>query len=451
MSDESISQETQQNKDFLTDLQHYASIQYASSDLGRQTHLMALRNTIAYAAIAVQNNPIIPESEKTPAMMSALTAVLIGDPKQSSSGLAELRTAYDNRNEGAYNIRSALGFREPNLLNFAGDSGFAPQYFDTGKPGFQTQHALAGVLAGYQSYRSTGHDGNLQPNTALGMAANIAGSIAAESASGATATVLHYTERLKGTKPDAKLYDKSVPLGADLAAGRVHRLQLADSLVLATGDDERRELARQGLENLTKSTPSQISQALATNTEFSLTERPTIGHSLDQVLPQNLQSMLGGSDDLGTRNDIDHITIAPSGIKPGDNANNLRLMAAQFDAKSFWGKPHMLILEDGTVQGPADGGVPFNQNAPFDRRGRKSDGLAVMYAGNSEPNPLQKQAIGEIETWLQTQRNAAGYTGAIRVEGNGPEADKLLRLQPSPQISVRPQQHPQMSSPGATP
>ena len=60
----------------------------------------------------------------------------------------------------------------------------------------------------------------------------------------------------------------------------------------------------------------------------------------------------------------------------------------------------MLILEDGTVQGPADGGVPFNQNAPFDRRGRKSDGLAVMYAGNSEPNPLQRQAIGEIETWL---------------------------------------------------
>lgn len=275
--------------------------------------------------------------------------------------------------------------------------------------------------------------------------------IISNSAVDKTATALHYLERGIGTKPDAKLYDISVPIGKQLAAGEIHRLQLADSLMLVSGDDRHREIARNALGKLATATPSEVQTALAVNSAFSLSVRPTIGHPLESILSCDLQSMHCGSDTLGSRSDIDHITVGPSGINHGDSRNDLHYIAAQADINSSRGKPHMLILEDGSVQGPADGGVPFNQNAPFDRRGRKGDGIAVMYAGSGAPNILQKQAIEDIQTWIQTERNAAGHSGSVHIEGNNPDADKLLQLQETPRNLIKPQMRPQLGGLGASP
>lgn len=126
-----------QRSSLFDELQQYASIQYAAADQNQQSHLMALRNTIAHAAIQVQKDNSLTDSDKTPAMMSALTNVLVGDTEKSPPGMSELATSYLNRNEGEHHVRSAMNFREPNLVNFAGDSGFSQQYHDIGKAEFR--------------------------------------------------------------------------------------------------------------------------------------------------------------------------------------------------------------------------------------------------------------------------------------------------------------------------
>lgn len=127
------------------------------------------------------------------------------------------------------------------------------------------------------------------------------------------------------------------------------------------------------------------------------------GVPLQEVLPQNYREMTQGADEMGERSDVKRIAVERTGLAANDAGNSLERLAA--DPQSP--KAHILILADGSVQGPADGGVPFEHN-PRIAAGRNSETLGVLYAGEGAMNDAQYRTVLQLQGWLSEQRQGHG-------------------------------------------
>lgn len=127
------------------------------------------------------------------------------------------------------------------------------------------------------------------------------------------------------------------------------------------------------------------------------------GVPLQEVLPQNYREMTQGADEMGERSDVKRIAVERTGLAANDAGNSLQRLAA--DPQSP--KAHILILADGSVQGPADGGVPFEHN-PRIAAGRNSETLGVLYAGEGAMNDAQYRTVLQLQGWLSEQRQGHG-------------------------------------------
>jgi len=189
--------------------------------------------------------------------------------------------------------------------------------------------------------------------------------------------------------------------------------------LIATGGDRFAEVEKSGLRQLGEGA---YGLAVSTYEEIS----PPKGQGLGAVLPPSHASMAQGADMMGERSEVSRIAIERTGLAANDPTNNMTTLAQEV------GRPraHLLILEDGSVQGPESGGVGFGNN-PQIAAGRNGGTLGILYAGTGAMNDAQWKTVQQVQDWLGTQRGTEGLSSNIETIAGSTKTAELLNL-PTP-------------------
>lgn len=185
--------------------------------------------------------------------------------------------------------------------------------------------------------------------------------------------------------------------------------------IIATGGDEYAAVQKSGLRELGEG---------AYAVGEGLLGKPQ-GKPLAEVLPPNHASLAQGADDMGERSEVARIAVERTGLAANDPANSMSLLAQQPGPRA-----HLLVLEDGSVQGPESGGVPFGNN-PQIAAGKNGGTLGILYAGSGAMNDAQWNTVQQVSSWLGAQRQAEGLGGSVEVIAGSTTTAELLNL-PTP-------------------
>jgi len=153
---------------------------------------------------------------------------------------------------------------------------------------------------------------------------------------------------------------------------------------------------------------------------------PPDGKPLAEVLPPNHASMAQGADAMGERSEISRIAVERTGLAASDPGNNMSVLMR--DANRPTG--HLLVLEDGRVQGPESGAVPFASN-PQIAAGRNGGTLGILYAGTGAMNDAQWNTVSQVRDWLGQQRTAEGLPAQTELIAGSTATAQILNL-PTP-------------------
>ncbi len=91
---------------------------------------------------------------------------------------------------------------------------------------------------------------------------------------------------------------------------------------------------------------------------------------------------------------------------------------------------HLLILADGTVQGPEQGAIPFENN-PRIAAGKNGETLGVMYAGQGAMNDAQANTFAQVTDSLKQMRAQEGLPKDIEVIAGSTNTAEIMNL-PTP-------------------
>ena len=69
--------------------------------------------------------------------------------------------------------------------------------------------------------------------------------------------------------------------------------------------------------------------------------------------------MAPGADEMGSRSEINRIAIERTGLIANDPRNDIQTL---LNENKWRPMGHLLILADGTVQGPEQGAIPYGSN-----------------------------------------------------------------------------------------
>jgi|GEM_PF-845739 len=185
---------------------------------------------------------------------------------------------------------------------------------------------------------------------------------------------------------------------------------------IATGGDEYAAVQKSGLRELGEGTYAITTQALS---------KPE-GKPLAEVLPPNHASMAQGSDAIGDRSEISRIAVERTGLAANDPGNNMSVLMR--DANRPTG--HLLVLEDGKVQGPESGAVPFASN-PQIAAGKNGGTLGILYAGTGAMNDAQWNTVSQVRDWLGQQRGAEGLSAQTELIAGSTTTAEILNI-PTP-------------------
>jgi len=150
------------------------------------------------------------------------------------------------------------------------------------------------------------------------------------------------------------------------------------------------------------------------------------GQPLAATLPASYRSMTRGTDMMGERNEVACIAVERTGFAASDPRNNLRQLSA--DKTRPMG--HILVLENGEVQGPEQGGIDFGSN-PKLAAGRNGGTIGVLYAGQGAMKDAQYNTVTEMRDWLTQQRSKEGLTSPVELIAGSTTTAELHNL-PTP-------------------
>ena len=221
------------------------------------------------------------------------------------------------------------------------------------------------------------------------------------------------------------------------AAYQVGKAEILGGIAGGWSADAAREAARAAYIQQGGSAYEQIAHAgsvqlaitatdLATRAHVQQLPTPPTGKSLADILPANHASMAQGADAMGERSEVSRIAIERTGLAAHDPRNNMSLLAQ--DATCPTG--HLLILADGSAQGPECGAVPFDSN-PQIAAGKNGGTLGILYAGTGAMNDAQWNTVTQVTDWLNQQRAAENLPGPAELIAGSTATAALLNL-PSP-------------------
>jgi len=218
---------------------------------------------------------------------------------------------------------------------------------------------------------------------------------------------------------------------AELAAGGA---EAVGNIAGFGAGDAAREIARQGLiaaggdrmAAVEKSGVRQLGESAYEIGRDALTAASMVGKPVSEVLPPSHASMAQGADMMGERGEVSRIAIERTGLAANDPANNMAILSQEAARP----RSHILVLEDGSVQGPESGGVAFGNN-PQIAAGKNGNTLGVMYAGTGAMNDAQWNTVQQISTWLGDQRQREGLSSNVEMIAGSTTTAELLKL-PTP-------------------
>jgi|GEM_PF-1069102 len=153
---------------------------------------------------------------------------------------------------------------------------------------------------------------------------------------------------------------------------------------------------------------------------------PPDGKPLAEVLPPNHASMALGADAMGERSEISRIAVERTGLAASDPGNNMSVLMQEANRPTG----HLLVLEDGRVQGPESGAVPFASN-PQIAAGKNGGTLGILYAGTGAMNDAQWNTVSQVRDWLGQQRTAEGLPAQTELIAGSTATAQILNL-PTP-------------------
>jgi hypothetical protein len=151
------------------------------------------------------------------------------------------------------------------------------------------------------------------------------------------------------------------------------------------------------------------------------------GKPVSEVLPTTHSSMAQGTDDMGERSEIKRIAIERTGLAANDPRNDIQTL---LNENKWRPMGHLLILADGTVQGPEQGAIPFENN-PRIAAGKNGETFGVMYAGQGVMNDAQANTFAQVADHLMQLRAQDGLPKDIEVIAGSTNTAELLNL-PTP-------------------
>ncbi len=239
-------------------------------------------------------------------------------------------------------------------------------------------------------------------------------------------TVL-YASGAQAMDGNYKLAAGELAAGIPEAAGNIFGFGLGDAAreaarqgLIVAGGDEFAAVEKSGLRQL-----GEGAYALGEQAYGSMTVPQ--GKPLEAVLPADYRSMTLGSDAMGDRSEVSRIAIERSGFAANDPRNNLTVLSSDIAAP----RAHLLILPDGSVQGPESGGVAFGNN-PSIAAGVNGGTLGIMYAGTGAMNDAQYSTLQSTTAWLTAQRGRDGLTSPVEVIAGSLNTAQILQI-PTPQ------------------
>lgn len=194
--------------------------------------------------------------------------------------------------------------------------------------------------------------------------------------------------------------------------------------MIAAGGDEFAAVEKSGIRELTETAYTVGKQMLA-----SPEPKAPEGRVLTDILPTDMRSMTQGADEMGDRSEIRHVAVERTGLAANDPRNDLGALNQNPEGP----KAHLLILADGRVQGPDEGGVPFDRN-PSIAAGKNGETIGVMYAGQGPMNDAQWSTFGQISDYVAQQRQLEGRGGKPELMAGTTATADLLNL-PTPRGS----------------
>ena len=151
------------------------------------------------------------------------------------------------------------------------------------------------------------------------------------------------------------------------------------------------------------------------------------GYPIEQVLPSSHRSMAPGADEMGSRSEIKRIAVERTGLIASDPRNDIQTL---LNENKWRPMGHLLILADGTVQGPEQGAIPFENN-PRIAAGKNGETLGVMYAGQGEMNHAQAANLAKVSDSLRNMRFQEGLPKDIEIIAGSTGTAEILNL-PTP-------------------
>ena len=209
--------------------------------------------------------------------------------------------------------------------------------------------------------------------------------------------------------------------GWTAAAGR----EITRNLYIEVGGIEYTALAHSGEVQVAKGVAS-----LATNIVSS---KP-----VSEVLPTTHGSMAQGTDDMGDRSEIKRIAVERTGLPASDPRNDIQTL---LNENKWRPMGHLLILADGTVQGPEQGAIPFGSN-PRIAAGKNGETFGVMYAGQGAMNDAQTNAFAQVADHLIQLRTQDGLHSPLEVIAGSTRTAEILNL-PTPRGPLQSTEPPQ--------
>ncbi len=160
--------------------------------------------------------------------------------------------------------------------------------------------------------------------------------------------------------------------------------------------------------------------------ETQASEAP-IGRHLPEVLPATHSSMAQGADEMGDRGEIKRIAVERTGLAADDPRNDIQTL---LNDNKWRPMGHLLILADGTVQGPEQGAIPFENN-PRLAAGKNGETFGVMYAGQGAMNAAQARTLAQVADHLMQLRWQDGLPKDMEIIAGSTSTAELMNL-PTP-------------------
>lgn len=169
--------------------------------------------------------------------------------------------------------------------------------------------------------------------------------------------------------------------------------EAARGAMIAAGGDEFAAVEKSGIRELGEAAYDVGKQMLAAPPPAQNTRgAPT------DILPADMRSMTQGVDEMGDRSEIRYIAVERTGLAANDPRNDLGAINQNPEGP----KAYLLILADGRVQGPDEGGVPLDRN-PSIAAGKNGETIGVMYAGQGAMNDAQWSTVRQISDYVEQQ------------------------------------------------